>query len=378
MAADDEQRFVELLRTSFRAVSGMPLDPHIKNRSRAQGDVVTVCVETDRIELATELLGDIKNWRKGIALADAACWMIEHGRTGEVGPLIGRALAVADEVMLEDNPQEWRRDRVRARVARAKFLLGQEAEAAELARTVLPAELGPVIDVQMRRLDPKDFDAQLAAIDEHIAVGDFEQTKAALTSGLALYERFFADEKKRSALETRLRASHREVPSGIQAGFLTGMAEAALTHGDAEKARTLLAAVMVFLESAPQWHPEERVAFEARIAGLHARAGVPDEARAQIGRIEKFYSESRERIESTYRAAPLRAIAEAWVTIGDRAEAARVYRMAVEAGAENPNARPRSVDLAETCCSMVRSRFLPDAILSARIDAIQAGLTDPW
>jgi ATP/maltotriose-dependent transcriptional regulator MalT len=235
-----------------------------------------------------------------------------------------------------------------------------------------------VIDVQMRRLDPKDFDAQLAAIDAHIAVGDYEQTKAALTSGLALYERFFGDETKRAALEKRLRATHREVPSGIQAGFITGMAEAAVKHGDTEKARTLLAAVMVFLESAPQWHPEERVAFEARLAGLHARAGVEDEARMQMGRIEKFHSESRDRIESNYRAAPLRAIAEAWVTIGDRAEAARVYRMAVEAGAENPNARPRAVDLAGTCCSMVRSRFLPDAILSARIDAIEAGLTDPW
>jgi hypothetical protein len=71
-------------------------------------------------------------------------------------------------------------------------------------------------------------------------------------------------------------------------------------------------------------------------------------------------------------------VAEAYHALGDDAAARRVYARALEAGIDNPNAWPRSVDLAETCCSMAVSGFEPDEELMERVLELQAMLGEPW
>ena len=51
---------------------------------------------------------------------------------------------------------------------------------------------------------------------------------------------------------------------------------------------------------------------------------------------------------------------------------------ALEAGATNPNARPRCDDLVATCLLVVELGLEPTADLLARARALRAGLVDPW
>jgi hypothetical protein len=64
--------------------------------------------------------------------------------------------------------------------------------------------------------------------------------------------------------------------------------------------------------------------------------------------------------------------------LGDRADAEACFAAALEDGALNPNARPRAEDLCLTLLSMARCGFAPTDSMDRRIDAIRAGLADPW
>ena len=61
-----------LLDVAYRAVSGMPLNPHIKNRSRGQETVVVASLLLEQPDLARRYIGDIANWRRGAGYAALA------------------------------------------------------------------------------------------------------------------------------------------------------------------------------------------------------------------------------------------------------------------------------------------------------------------
>jgi hypothetical protein len=79
-----------------------------------------------------------------------------------------------------------------------------------------------------------------------------------------------------------------------------------------------------------------------------------------------------------FRAGALRPLAEAYHALGDRDAALSVYKLAVEEGALNPNARPRAMDLSATCLSLAQSACEPDAELRERLAEMRAGLGSPW
>ena len=64
--------------------------------------------------------------------------------------------------------------------------------------------------------------------------------------------------------------------------------------------------------------------------------------------------------------------------MGEQAAAFRTYALAVEAGIDNPNSRPRAEDLSATCRSMALHDVRPDAQLWARIRQVSEGLGPPW
>ena len=81
---------------------------------------------------------------------------------------------------------------------------------------------------------------------------------------------------------------------------------------------------------------------------------------------------------SLFRADGLIPVAEAYQAMGDVENAASIYALAIEEGANNPNARPRCDDLVSACLSMVREGFEPSDALIERIEEISKGLEDPW
>src|SRR5688500_16747236 len=86
----------ELLAVAFEAASAMPRVPHLKNRSRAQEQVVQACLELDQPRCAATFAKGIEDWRRGTAYADVASHRARHGDRAQATRCIDLAREVAD------------------------------------------------------------------------------------------------------------------------------------------------------------------------------------------------------------------------------------------------------------------------------------------
>ncbi len=367
----------ELLELAFRAASAFPLDPHIKNRSRAQESVVAACLELDLAAQAERWILQIEDWRRGACHADLACWLIEHGQPEAAEPHLQAAKAIAEDLLRRPDRQDWRRDRIRASVAKALVLLRRGDEAAQYADGVVEHEAGTLRLLQADRMPPEEFAAQLAIVDGIFAHGDFEQVQNALSVCARWFDRFHAQPALRAEAERRVRTSYDKLPPNARIERLLEIAGYAQQHGDQAKARELAGHCDDLLRNA-RWLPEQQILHQARIAATFHRAGDTARARSTLAAALELYETQKQRILDIDRAGALRAVAEACAAMSDQDEARAMYARAVEAGVENVNSRPRAVDLTATCLSLIRTGVQPDPTLSTRLRQVCDGLGHPW
>lgn len=366
-----------LLELAFDVASSLPADPHHKTRARTQEQVVVACLGLDRPELAERWAERIQNWRRGACLADIAFYHARRGETRGVHELLQRATAVADEGMSAPDAQAWRRDRVRAKIARTFVQLGETAKAAEFVDGAVPQESARLETAKASVLDANAFDAQLDAVDGLLAQGDLEQKVSALETCVQLFDRFFADETRRSAVEERIRTTSERMPILLRVDLLLRLASSALDHDDSGRGSELLGAAAEAMQAA-HWLPEHEIPLRCRLAELRFRCGDAEAARHGVEVALRMYEGARDDTETARRAGILRPVAEAFAAVGRPEQALATYRRVVEDGAENPNARPRACDLSATCVSMAVRGIAPDDALWDRMRAIRAGLRHPW
>jgi hypothetical protein len=360
----------ELLDVAFAAVSALPTNPHVKNRCRGQEAVVAACLGLDQPRLALAYADRIANWRRGTAYADVAFYCLEHGQSGEVAKLLDAATRIAAEASVDPNEQEWRGDRVRARVARARALAAVMRAGEASREAVLDPELASSMP-----LPAIDFDRQLQLVDDVLERGTFDQIRQALEVCSRLYARFYEDAPRRLQAENRLKQSDKKLPSAVRIEPLLQAARFALDHHDRDRGAELTELAQTIIDET-RWLAEAQIPLMARVAVLRHRAGDEVGARKGLDAAKALFDAQRDTI--VVRAAPLRAIAEAHHAVGDRAAALATYRRAVEAGADNPNGRPRADDLCATCLSIAESGCEPDAELTARIKTVLERLGPPW
>jgi len=372
---------IELLDLAFRAASALPLQPHIKNRSRAQEQVVTDSLALDQPRRAAGYIERIANWRRGAGYADLAFHLAESGETETVQAWLDLALEAAVSAEKDDNAlesaQEWKRDRIRARIAQTYAWLGQKSEAARVAAGVVDSESGKVAVVEAMHAPAEAFDAQMAELDQVIATGSFDQVRNALEACARLCDRFYADVERRSRAEEKIKASWGKLPIQVRLELLMQLIGFALDHADPDKALALIEEAHALLDS-ERWTPDHQIPLAARLATLRHRAGETEKARSEITAARALFDAQRERIVNIDRAGVLRALAEVYASIGDVESALELYARAVEAGVENPNSRPRAEDLAATCRSMACNGVEPGAELLARMVDIHEHLGVPW
>ena len=358
-----------LLDLAFDAASAIPMDPHIKDRSRAQEAVVEALFELDQPRTALDRADRIENWRRGLGHADFAYYAVTHDDL-DVEPHLVLAREIAGDT------EDWRRDRINVRVARVYAWMG-DVETATSLEADDSAESGTIATVVARRMAPEKFDTLMASLDEMIATNHFDLTRNALHVAAELFDRFFADPERRDRAEERIRTGWAKTPYQVRIELLMTLAESALKHGDAERALALLDDADAIVEET-SWTAEFKVPLVARIASVRGRAGDRDGARARLEGALALYDAELRTIANVFRAEALRPVAEAYVSAGDRQAAVAVYRRAVEAGVENPNSRPRALDLSATCISLAMQDIEPDPALAARLAEIRAQLGSPW
>ncbi|MEZ5963575.1 MAG: hypothetical protein R3F56_06990 [Planctomycetota bacterium] len=367
-----------LLDLAFGAASALPLDPHIKTRSLAQESVVSACLTLDQPERAGRLAKSIANWRRAACVADLASYLAHHGAGAMARERLREAANLADgTAAVSTNAQEWRRDRVRVKIAGAYLALGDSEQAAKFMDAAVPVEAGKVEATKARLIEADDYAAQVEALDAMVASGDFDQVQNALAACAELYARFYGDEERRGAMRQRVLEAYPKLPLTVRIAVVSKLARTSVEHDGAQAALALVEDVYGLIGKG-RWRPEDQVRLSASAAELRYLAGDHERARKDIAAALAMYGEERRGIESFERAGVLRPVAEALQTAGDKAGALAAYRRALDDGAENPNARPRATDLTATCVSMAVRGVEPDEATFARIREILEGLRDPW
>ena len=361
----------ELLDLAFDAASAMPLDPHIKNRSRAQEIIVAACFELEQPQRALRYIEQIDNWRRGTGYADLAFFHAQRGYTEPVQGYLDLAAGIVGQT------EDWRKDRIKMKIARVHTYMGQVETAARFQQGIAVSEQGGVARVDAMVCSDDAFDEKMAALGALVSTEQFDATKNALGAYTELFNRFYADSRRRAMVEEQIRVSWESMPIFMRIDVLKELAGYALAHADQAKALELVNEAKGTMDSA-RWQPRFAIVLMAQLAQLLFRAGDEETARTQVQEALNLFDAKRDAIVNIYRAQVLRPIAEAYQVMGDTAAALDVYRRAVEAGVENPNSRPRADDLAATCCSMAVRAAKPDEKLWQRMREIRDGLSDPW
>ncbi|MBN1586357.1 MAG: hypothetical protein JW937_02890 [Candidatus Omnitrophica bacterium] len=361
----------ELLEIAFETASAIPTKPHIKDRSRAQEAVAAASLALDQPQQALEYIEQIGNWRKGLGYGDLARYFAQHGS----GDAARQYLDLAEEV--SESAEDWRRDRIRVKVAQAHALLGQSSQAEEYEEGVEFAEMGKVAGTMASIAQEEDFEPQMDGLRDLISKGNFDITRNALHSCAVLFDRFYKNTEQRGQAEKLIRESWGKMPLFVRIELLMVLTDAALKHSDLSQAFGFVNEAQQLVEGV-EWPPEKRMELISRIAELRFRAGDTENAKSDMDALLVYYDSEEHRIVNIYKAGALRPLAEAYQAIGETSAALTVYKRALESGIENPNSRPQAEDLSATCVSMALHGVAPDEELWMRIREIKGSLGEPW
>lgn len=361
----------ELIYLAFQSATKIPVNPHIKDRSKSQELVVQTCLKLNQPELALEYIDSIKNWRRGSCYADLALYYAQNGESEKINLYLNLAEKIADET------EDWRRDHIRVKIAQIHALLGDEKKASEYESGVVESEVGKVDAVEASQSDEESFQQTLQSLDALAKQQSFDVLKNTLNAYAKLYGRFYSSEEKRSLIEEKIKTSWTKIPVNIRIDVLIQLAEVSIRHSAKQKALQFADEAQSFLVQY-QWKIEHKIPLTARVVELRFKAGDQKTAELLAKESLNLFIKNKQQIVNIWRAGALRPLAQAFKTIGDEKSSLSVYKLAIDEGSVNPNSRPRAEDLTATCCSMAFNSIEPDEELWARINQIFKELDQPW
>jgi len=366
-----------LLVCAHAAADMLPAEPHIKTRSRLQESVAGAYLVLEQPALALEVADGIANWRRGAALADVAFYHARRDQRDRAVSLIQRAAAEARRIGRSDGDQAWRRDRIRAKVARACLALGDEPAARPFAEGLVDSELSTLASEQALRLDSVGVDAAVAALADSVRTASLDQSVAVVELATELFARFYADVDRRVEIETGLLESASKLPPQVCLRMLATLTTAALDHQDAATALRHVAEMQGVIDG-QRWLFEHRVPLVARVAALRYRAGERGRALTELEDQWRSFQQRGHAIVDVFRTEALLPLAEAFAEVGESGRAEAVYGQALREAFANPNGRPRVEDYVGLCCSLAQSAVVPSEELVVRIESAAVELGAPW
>lgn len=361
----------DLLDLAFETATLIPVNPHGKDRARIQEEVVATCLRLGQPKRAAGYIESIENWRRGFCYADLAFYCAQHACLEDAQYYLNRAESIAKTA------DEWRKDRIRVRIAQTYILLGKTEKADEFAKGIVDSEAGKVAGARAMICAEDSFGDQMKALDELIAPGQYDVLANALKSCAQLFNRFYADPKQRSLVEDKIEKSWNKLPVIVRMELLMEMTRYALDHSDHPKALELVNKAQSMMDNC-EWPLEHCISLMAKLSELRFRAGDRQKARSILDRAHTLMKEQGNSIIDIYRAEALRSLAQAYQAMGDNKTSLAVYQQAIEEGVKNPNSRPRAEDLSATCASMALNAVEPNTQLWARMHQIREGLGQPW
>ena len=360
-----------LLDQAMRVASSPEGKSHAKIKSRLQRDVAACALEIGMTDRALAIAATIHDWREGEVLALVAQQLVRSGDRDQAKLCIARAADIASRT------DGWRKERTQAEIGLALALLG-DVDAARRFGGQLPQELTGRVEAELSgQVSLEELDRQCDAYDRAIATGSFDVVRSGIDGYFAVWERVPADPDRRGRAERAIRAALSGLPLDLQIQTRIHLADSLAATGDRTAALAELEAAEKLLGQF-QFTNDIRGAIMRDLASAWLRQREPARARPLIVTAVKAYKDAPTAMVDIDRADYLRPLAEALARLGDPDEARAVWTLALEAGAVNPNARPRAEDLCLTCLSMTRAGVRPSDEMNRTVESIRSGLKAPW
>lgn len=360
-----------LVAAADGVAGSIPTNPHARDRAMMQEEAVKGWIALGDLARAEVSMRRIGDWRRGEATAIVAQARAARGELDAA-----RALA-AEARELAGREEDWKRDRIGAEVARTFVMTGDLGRIDGLVDPTAAGEAANVAAAVTAVVPADRLESQAAVFDRAIAQGAFDLVRGGLDGYLAIMRRPDCDDAWRARATKAIDGALAGLPYDLRVQYLVAVADALAVHGRAAEARAALDRADGVMSSAG-FLPEDIVPIGAPIAAARTRLGDRDAARAALRALRTTFEKRREEVVNLRRATSWRALAAGFMGLGDRADAEACFAAALEDGALNPNARPRAEDLCLTLLSMARCGFLPTEAMERRIEAIRAGLADPW
>jgi tetratricopeptide (TPR) repeat protein len=349
----------------------IPANPHARDRAIMQEEAVKGWIALGDLARAEAGMRRIGDWRRGEATA-----LVAQARAAR-GELEAARRLAAEARELGAREEDWRRDRIGAEVGRTLAMTGDLGQIDGLVDPMAAAEAGNVAAAVTAVVPADRLEAQATVFDQAIGTGAFDLVRGGLDGYLAIMRRSDCDDAWRARAVTALDGALPGLPYDLRVQYLVSLADVHGAQGRADEARAALDRAGREMAAAA-FLPEDIVPIGAPIAVARGRIGDLDAARAALRSLRSTFEARREEVVDLRRATSWRALGSAFMGLGDRVDAEACFAAALEDGALNPNARPRAEDLCLTLLAMARSGFVPTDAMDRRIDAIRAGLVDPW
>ena len=276
----------------------MPLQPHVKTRSRLQAEIVEAAIAAGEYEFREERHPADRELAQGLAQAAIAAGLAERGDVKRARAALADAEAI--EVTLNDEfVQGWRRDRVRARIAAAYAHLG-EIEKAALIQARLTSSEAATRALAARMTGLERVDENTAAFVAICETGDLEQIRSALLGLAEFYGRVDDDEERLARLEQTIRDNWTRIPVEPRIEILEKLAAEDLEAGRVDHARALIGEIEVMVRG-NRWNAEQAIALMAKVGRHRHAAGQPAKALAILREAASMYDEKRASIVSIWR-----------------------------------------------------------------------------
>lgn len=366
---DTDAYRLKLLGLAWRAATSYPLNPHIKNRARAEEQVVKGALGIKQPHLAWGYAKQVVNWRKGACHAEIAHYLLDQGDMTHVEYFLRTALTTS-----KDPSQGWRHARVKARVAGAYVRMGKLEKANKLFEEKDATAHSERVSAEVELFGDEAFERLLAALDAMVRSEGYDEILAAMHGYADLYINNYKNEERRELLLARLRIAWEDMPGLKRFETLKRFVEAAIEHEDPDNAKKLLEELEAIF-SMFSWSIDFELRLRTDIALLRIKLGQDEAARGILEGLVERADEKLETIQGFYRADAFRPVAEGFAVLGDTERAHTLYARVVELGAVNPNIRPRVSDITATCVSMALHGVEPDSQLLAVIEQIVHGLS---
>lgn len=360
-----------MIDDAMAVASSLESPSHERVRSRLQRDVAAAAIELGMVDVALRHAQAIRDWRRAEILALAGQALVRSGESERATTALREAFEGSA------GTEGWIRELLLTEIAVGLALLGDVDQARQFAGQV-PQDLTGRVEAELvSSTSLEDLDRQCDAFDAAIATKAFDVVRSGVDGYLAVWERVPDDSVRAARAEKAIRDAAPGLPIDLQIDLRVRVADRLAAVGRRDDAAAELAQACDQIRNY-DFAPDTVGGIARNLARGLMRQGQPGQARRVIQETLARYQANPSEVVDIDRADMLRPLAEALVDLGDRDEALRVWRLALEVGALNPNARPRAEDLCLTCLSMARSGVEPPEDMRATIRSIRSGLKAPW